>query len=223
MESIESKSPEPYQSPTQNDNDKVPSLLQQSLNVCLDYWRQYFVNPSASCRMKWPGAFVIFEVIKRLQDKLSIRDISGMCITMLDADDNLSAQNWLNIIFNIHESFSSSKEYFLLVEQLCDKIPETESKTLEDWITHFGLSFQPTLSWVFALRRRLKTSPTLTATLSPYLNSDVLDKRTVELVCIFKMETLVESLKDKLENEAETWEKSNSNTKQKYMQENFEK
>lgn len=191
--------------------DRVPSLVQQSLNVCLDFWRKYFVNPSASCRMKWPGALIIFEVIKRSQNKLSIRDISGMCLTMLDADDNLSAQNWLNIIYNIHQSFASSKEYYSLVEKLCEKIPKSESKTIEDWKNYFETiepefaQFVPNLNWIYALRNRLLNSPALLDIITLELKSGHLEKRVVELICTFNLDALVDPLKIALESETKFW------------------
>lgn len=197
--------------------DRVPSLVQQSLNVCLDFWRKYFVNPSASCRMKWPGALITFDIIKRLQTKLSIRDISGMCLTMIDADDNLTAQNWLNIIYNISGTFESYQEYYKLIEQLCQKIPESESKTIDQWKHHFETSqikspqFIPNLNWLYALRQRLILSPELVEILSEQLKCPPLEEKVVELICIFKLESLLDPLQNALNIEMKSWGTFNHN------------
>lgn len=206
--------------------DRVPSLTLQSLNVCLDFWRKYFVNPSASCRMKWPGAFIISELISKVGSELSMRDISGMCLTMLEADDSLSVQNWLQIVYQIYPHFSTSSGYFQLVEKLCEKIPENESKSLENWITYFStdkLSFEPNIFWVYALRNRLLKSNALGLMLSGLLSSSQSDKRVVELICLFKIDEFVNDLKEKLTSEVKIWKNRDTVFQQEYLNEHFNK
>ena len=211
---------------TDDNGERIPPpLTSQSLAICLDHWRGVFINPSAPCLMKWPGGSILSDLIVKLKNRITIRDIKGICLSMIEANPEILPIDWVKTLYRINDVYSSSNDYFTLITEVCSAIPVEQKLTVDNWKKFLSpLDLQPlTLRWIYALRDRILPDECL---VSIFLKSfeieiEIIDPLTIELLCEFNLEILAEPLAIALNTEATRVSKSNVQFRNQYVQMNF--
>lgn len=169
-----------------NINKSCPSLLELTINICLNEWRKLFVNILASCNMKFPESKFFYGVIIKLKDKFMIRDAVGLCKCMLEVDSNSDIIEWLEILYTLNENQSN---FFKYIDEICSKIPETKKLKLNDWISILSPNKNMSISikWIYALRNRIICDNSLISFIENELKCDNSNDEIIDLVCIFEL------------------------------------
>jgi hypothetical protein len=198
------------------------SLLELALSICLDSWRNLFVNPLDSCKMKWPESGFIYDIIIKSKGKLQIRDIKGICLCMLGADSSISAIDWLKMLYKINDTYSSD-EYFTLIAEVCSEIPENQKMTIEGWLDTLSYDTSQYLNWLYALHNRISPSESFLALIIEFLKEKIINPLTVELICKFNLTTIVKDLTEALKREVIYVYTTKNVLEKEYLYTNFPK
>ncbi len=213
------------------------SLVELSMKVCLNEWRNVFLNYEAACHIRFPEPRIIIGLISYLVNKISFRDIKGLCLCMMEyssdklsesmeteqpniSADNTKPEHWLSLLFYIKKSYASP-EYYDLIHTICNKIEK--KRTVKEWVDFFVLATryqeEPDLELLYAIRNKIIADDYLTQLL---LKLPTYNMTAIKLICEFKLVACVPKLISDFSLEIDALNKGTL-VKKNYFQTDFEK